>query len=206
MKNHHFRWLVPLTCHTRILMQTTVTVALLLAGPLASAAQVTINPVKDNTIYRGPTRSTGEIFEDNSCGAGAEVYAGVTNDGFNRRALLQFDIAGAVPAGSTINSVTLTTTINRSGDNQNATMTLRPITRLWGEGTVDCGCIRGGGQGAPAGTGRCHLAAGAVPAGQLDQRRRRLRGGQRQRQLSVAATERRVCGAARPWPRTCRTG
>jgi spore coat protein A len=153
MKNDHFRWLAPLVRHRHTLAQTTLAAALLLAAALASAAQVTINPVKDNTIYQGTDPATGEVFEDNSCGAGAEVYAGTTNDGFNRRALLQFDIAGAVPAGSTINSVTLTTTINRSGDNQNATMTLRPLTRLWGEGTVDCGSIRGGGQGAPAGTG-----------------------------------------------------
>ena len=205
MKNHQFRWLVPLTCRTRILMQTTVTVALLLIGPLASAAQVTINPVKDNTIYQGTDPVSGEIFEDNSCGAGAEVYAGVTNDGFNRRALLQFDIAGAVPAGSTINSVTLTTTINRSGDNQNATMTLRPITRLWGEGTVDCGQQRSARQAPLAGQRQtppgCRRSfsrsTGPAPA---------AHGRSAPAPASAAATQPRVCGAARPWPRTCRTG
>ncbi|MEA3273873.1 MAG: DNRLRE domain-containing protein, partial [Pseudomonadota bacterium] len=120
---------------------------------VAQAALVTINPINDTTIYQGTDPVSGEVFEDNSCGAGIDLFSGVTNDGFLRRALLKFDIAGSIPPGSTINGVTLTVDVNRSGDNQDATMTLSPLTQLWGEGVVDCRAIRGGGQGAPADPG-----------------------------------------------------
>ncbi|UCD34906.1 MAG: multicopper oxidase family protein [Nitrospiraceae bacterium] len=118
----------------------------------ALAATVTINPVKDNTIAQGIDPGSGENFEDNSSGACENVFAGVTNDGLLRRSLLQFDIAGNVPAGSTINSVTLTMTVNRAGDNQDAAMFIHRVSKLWGEGTATCG-PRGGGQGDPAGVG-----------------------------------------------------
>jgi spore coat protein A len=136
----------------RIFMSASLAFGLVWATD-ASAATVTIDPSEDNTIYEGTDPGSGEVFEDNSCGAGAEVFAGVTVDGFARRALLRFDIAGAVPAGSTIDRVILTMVGNRSADNQDAVMTLRPVFLGWGEGTVDCGAIRGGGQGAPANAG-----------------------------------------------------
>ena len=60
-----------------------IAAALLLSGALASAAQVTINPVKDNTIYQGTDPVSEEVFEGNSCGAGLEGYAGNTNDGIH---------------------------------------------------------------------------------------------------------------------------
>jgi spore coat protein A len=128
-------------------------VALTLFATAAFAATVSVGPIKDTTLYQGTDPASGEVFEDNSCGAGPEMFAGITADGLVRRAVLAFDIAAAVPAGSTINSVTLTTTINRSGDNQEATMTLHTLTRFWGEGVVDCSGIRGGGKGAPAAPG-----------------------------------------------------
>jgi spore coat protein A len=122
-------------------------------GSAADAATITINPVADTTIYQGVDPVTGEDFEVNSCGAGSNVFAGNTNDGLTRRALILFDVAAAVPAGSTINSVTLTMEINRSGDNQDAPMTVAPVTLGWGEGTVNCDSARGGGTGLPAQTG-----------------------------------------------------
>jgi spore coat protein A len=114
---------------------------------------VTLNPLNDTTIYQGTDPNSGEFFEDNSCGIGTNLFSGITNDGFVRRALLRFDIAAAIPAGSTINSVTLTLTINRSGDNQDAPMELHAIDTDWGEGTVDCDPVRGGGQGLDANPG-----------------------------------------------------
>jgi spore coat protein A len=118
----------------------------------AAAAQVTIDPIRDNTIADGVDPGSGEDFKDNSSGACEYLFSGTTNDTFARRTLLQFDIAGNVPAGSSINSVTLTLTVNRSGDNQDATMTVHPVSLSWGEGTATCG-PRGGGQGDPAGPG-----------------------------------------------------
>ena len=117
-----------------------------------TAATITINPIKDNTIAQGIDPGSGENFEDNSSGACDNIFSGTTNDGFIRRALFQFDIAGNVPAGSIINSVTLTMIVNRSGDNQNAPMAIYPVLKNWGEGTATCG-PRGGGQGDPAATG-----------------------------------------------------
>jgi spore coat protein A len=129
----------------------------------AFAAIARINPEKDNSIYEGndPTQ-TDTNFEDNTCGAGPGIYAGGTNNidpvtglpnPFSRRALLTFDIAGNIPAGATINSVSLTLTIDRSNDNPQRTMTLHPVNKDWGEGTVDCTAVRGGGQGVDANLG-----------------------------------------------------
>lgn len=124
------------------------------SGLCASAAQVTINPLNDNTIYQGTDPVTAENYELNSCGAGSNLFSGQTSDDLLRRALLRFDIAGAIPAGSTINSATLTITVNRSGGNVPQTMTLRPLSQDWGEGTVDCDAGNGGGgRGLPANAG-----------------------------------------------------
>jgi spore coat protein A len=125
---------------------------LALAASAASAATVTIPPSADNTIAQGIDPGSGEDFEDNSSGACEYVFSGTTNDGLLRRALLRFDVAGNVPAGSTVTDVKLTLTYNRSGDNQDASMSLHPLNRAWGEGTATCG-PRGGGQGDPAGAG-----------------------------------------------------
>ncbi|HEX9627200.1 MAG TPA: multicopper oxidase domain-containing protein [Acidiferrobacterales bacterium] len=130
-----------------------LSIALLLSSPGVSAATVTLTSLKDNTIYQGIDPLTGENFEDNSCGGGSDFFAGRTNVGFFRRALLTFDIAAAVPPGSTITRVTLRLNANRSGDIQDAVMTLRPLSLDWGEGTANCDPIRGGGQGIPAGPG-----------------------------------------------------
>ncbi len=68
-------------------------------------------------------------------------------------AVLRFDIAGNVPPGSVINSATLTMTVTRSGDNQDAPMTLHPLSGSWSAGVVNCDAVRGGGQGLDATTG-----------------------------------------------------
>jgi spore coat protein A len=115
----------------------------------AQAAEVTISPSQDNTIAQGTDPGSGEDYEDNSSGACDQLFSGITNDGLLRRLLVQFDIAGSVPAGSTITGVTLTMTVNRSGDNQDRTMGIYPVSLAWGEGTNGCG-PRGGGQGEPA--------------------------------------------------------
>jgi spore coat protein A len=134
----------------RILLFFSLACSPLFAGRDAASATVTINPSQDNTIADGVDPGSAEDFKDNSSGACEYVFSGTTADGFARRALLQFDVAGNVPAGSTINAVTLTLTVNRSGDNQDATMALHPVLVDWGEGSATCG-PRGGGQGDPAG-------------------------------------------------------
>jgi spore coat protein A len=145
MKIHRCRW-------------ESLAITLGLAGGLfgaclpAAAAEVTLTPIADTTIADGVDPGSGEDFTDNSSGACDNLFAGNTSDDFARRALIEFDVAGNVPAGSTINSVTLTVVVNRSGDNQAASMTIAPLTRVFGEGLAGCG-PRGGGQGEPANPG-----------------------------------------------------
>jgi spore coat protein A len=125
---------------------------MLVASP-GLAATVTLNPSADNTLYHGNLDAdpTGTM-EDNSCGGGPDVFSGVTLRDFIRRAVLSFDVAGAIPAGSTIDAVTLTLNSNLSPDTQNIDATLHPISKDWGEGIVDCQ-LSGGGKGLEADPG-----------------------------------------------------
>ncbi|MFT4647583.1 MAG: hypothetical protein ACI9X4_000796 [Glaciecola sp.] len=113
------------------------------ATPIAAAQiTVTLEPSQDNTLYESATGS-------NSNGAGSAGFAGSNSNGSIRRFLLQFDIAGAIPPGSTISSASLDLLCTQvpSGsvsDNYGAHRTLSP----WGEGTSN-----GSGNGAPATTG-----------------------------------------------------
>ncbi|MHB8865244.1 MAG: DNRLRE domain-containing protein [Pirellulaceae bacterium] len=102
--------------------------ATMIATSWASHAQgelIELNPSKDNSIYSE---------SDNSNAAG-ELYAGTTPNLAVRRALLLFDIAGRVPAGATINSVSLALSQTRIGPGVTASFELRPLTAVWGEGT-----------------------------------------------------------------------
>ncbi len=111
-----------------------------LSGSQALAAQVVIGPAKDNTLYEPAT--------DRSCGAGESLVAGRTRNGMLRRATLQFDVAGAIPPGSTIHSVSLALVVQQTQDSQEAPMTLHRARADWGEGLSNCDANDG--QGAPA--------------------------------------------------------
>jgi spore coat protein A len=124
--------------------------ALILAGitlglPAAvSATTVTIPASKDNTLYEN---ATGAV----SNGVGEYLFTGRTKDGLRRRAVIAFDIASNVPAGSTINGVTLQLHLSREA---NTTLRVTSLYRLladWGEGTSNAG--QNEGQGAPSTTG-----------------------------------------------------
>jgi spore coat protein A len=117
---------------------------LALTGMQAYAVTATINPSQDNTL--------AEELPDNSSGTCDWVFSRTTDNGDKRRALLQFDIESAIPPGSTINNVTLSMTVSRGGDHENATMTLHRVTTAWGEGSNGCG-PKGGGQGEAAANG-----------------------------------------------------
>jgi spore coat protein A len=107
----------------------------------ANAATAIINPIMDNTL--------AEELPDNSSGECDSIFSGNTDVLAARRALMQFDIAGTILPGSIINSVNLTMTITRGGNNANGDFSLHRVTTAWGEGTNTCG-VRGGGQGEPA--------------------------------------------------------
>jgi hypothetical protein len=67
---------------------------------VARADSVTLRPSADTTLH--------EYFPDNNLGAQTHFNAGTTQNGPRTHGLVQFDIADALPAGATINSVSLT--------------------------------------------------------------------------------------------------
>ena len=114
-----------------------------LAAPAHAQTPVTLSPSKDNTLF---SESGSE-----SSGVGVSLFVGRTNGGNVRRALVHFDIAGTIPAGSTIDSVVLT--LNMSRTNAGAqTIQLHKLTADWGEGNSNS-AVGGGGRGASAQSG-----------------------------------------------------
>ena len=116
-----------------------LTFVLLLAlvyAPTLHAASVVVQPTKDNTIYDGSVAAG--TLQNNTCGAGPDLFAGTNNSNppKARCALLAFDIVCNIPPGATINAGTLTVMFKLTPDGRQATMTLHPLTRDWGEGTL----------------------------------------------------------------------
>lgn len=86
-------------------------------------------PVADNTLVQDPT---GHL----SNGVGQHLYVGDTAQAQNniRRATLKFDVA-ALPAGSTINSATLTLNMSKSPNSTAQSIAVHRALKDWGEGT-----------------------------------------------------------------------
>jgi hypothetical protein len=123
------------TVHVAILA-----VALMAARP-AGADIVVIPASRDNTLYEDPTGSL-------SNGAGQLFFAGRTSVFTNavRRAVIAFDIAGSVPAGSTIGTVTLTLHVTRVPVLVTDTSAaLHRVLADWGEGASAPAFGEGGG-------------------------------------------------------------
>jgi hypothetical protein len=106
----------------------------------AHAGLTILVAARDNTLIESPS---GE----SSNGAGPAIFAGRTAQPLNsiRRALLAFDLSGAIPAGAVIESVMLELELTQSND-EPAILSLHRVLREWGEGTSSSG----GGPGAPA--------------------------------------------------------
>jgi hypothetical protein len=98
---------------------------LLLFFPGITQLTATFTPSEDNTIYQE---------NDNSNGAGANIFVGTTNNDFVRRALMAFDIS--LPAGASVKAVTLTLVCNRTTSGV-TNISLHKLTSSWGEGTSD---------------------------------------------------------------------
>ena len=132
--------------------------ALLAFAPAATAQQRwTINPDQDNSIYEPPP-GTGR-----SNGAFEGIFAGNTSAGLARRALMRFDIAGNIPAGATITSVSLNLTVTQAPPAvPNHPFTLHPLQSAWGEGASNSGLP--GGLGAAAGPGDATWGMAIMPA------------------------------------------
>ena len=95
----------------------------------ARADQVTLFPGADATLI--------ELKPTNSLGGAGWLAAGLTQNGNTNRALIKFDIATAIPAGSTILDVGVRVTVTRTpvDGNADSLFSLRRILRPWNEGS-----------------------------------------------------------------------
>jgi len=100
--------------------------ALVLAVPLR-ADTVTLAPAQDNTLYGVPL---GNV----SNGKGDFLFAGRTNQSSLRRALLRFDVAAALPPGSTIVSAELRLFMSKTLITLPKDLSLHRVLAAWGEG------------------------------------------------------------------------
>jgi hypothetical protein len=95
----------------------------------AIAAIINLTPSKDNTLYQyDPAEG------DHSNGAGFHFFAGENGMGELRRGVLAFDVAGTIPAGSTITAVSLTMNMSMTPTGAR-TVELHKLLADWGEGT-----------------------------------------------------------------------
>lgn len=114
-------------------------------GYTSELVEVQIGAAKDNTLYESATGSL-------SNGSGEHFFVGQTaaGGGFKiRRGLIAFNIAEKIPAGSSIQSVVLTISMNKTISG-NQTVSLHKLVADWGEGTSEAAF--GEGMGAPATT------------------------------------------------------
>lgn len=126
---------------TRISMWFWIAVGVVSMVTLTHAEVVAIAPSKDNTLYEDPNGAL-------SNGIGQHFFAGRTGITTNvvRRGVIAFDIAGNVPAGATIDSVTLTLRMSRAAFGATAQpFELKRLLADWGEGTSDATFQEGGG-------------------------------------------------------------
>ena len=143
----------------RVLRIGATLLALLCLGTrVARADAVTLSPIKDNTLFEP---IAPDAFADMSDGLGPTMFAGKVKDADAdpgpgtrvalRRAALEFDIAGSIPSGSTIDSVQLTLYCDKVGQSANFNVTLNRLLSEWGEGTSNTGNSQQG-RGEPATT------------------------------------------------------
>ncbi|GAB5519166.1 MAG: hypothetical protein RhofKO_14170 [Rhodothermales bacterium] len=105
---------------------------------------VTVAPSQDNTLFE-----SSSAVEARSNGAGIYLFTGNTNRGALRRTLLQFDVAGSVPAGATVDSVRLELSMSKTVAGTEP-VSVNRMTTAWGEGTSDAAGEEGRGA-TPAG-------------------------------------------------------
>lgn len=107
------------------------------------ADTIVIEASKDNTLYQ----STGFPISN---GLGTYIFAGKTNSGEIRRAVVRFDIAANIPAGSVINSASLSMRMSRTIVGS-MPVSVRPVLASWGEGASVATGGQGGGAAAEPG-------------------------------------------------------
>jgi hypothetical protein len=121
--------------------------SMFVASP-ASAVTMTFGAAKDATLYESVTGSLSGGGEDGFF-AGRTVQVAAEDA---RRALIQFNLS-SIPAGSTINSVSLRLSVIRTNAASARPMTLHRLLGEWGEGTTVDADRPNGGSGGPAANG-----------------------------------------------------
>ncbi|MFW2387110.1 MAG: lysyl oxidase family protein [Polyangiales bacterium] len=102
-----------------------------------TAINTMLVPFKDNTLYES-------ISGDLSNGEGDYLFVGLTGDSSRRRALMAFDVARDIPAGSIIHAATLTLHMSRTVG-QTRDVSLHRLNSDWNEGSSHAGGEEGGG-------------------------------------------------------------
>jgi len=106
--------------------------ALALTAPVAVFAapaagdEITLLPTADATIYE-------DTFGNSGNGSGEYLHTGQDASGAVKRSLLRFDIAGALPAGATIDAVSLRMFCSRTTSGAVSVGLYRALDD-WGEG------------------------------------------------------------------------
>jgi hypothetical protein len=109
---------------------------------VARAETVNLGASKDNTLYEPVISGEDVIIFSN--GSGSHFFAGTTAAPDLRRGLLAFDLAGQLPAGAQITSVSLR--LNMSRTISGATdVSLHRVLADWGEGESTASGNEGGG-------------------------------------------------------------
>ena len=139
MKSADFLWRQPVGALALLLLIGSPDGARAAARPPAAGANtstVVLTPVRDNTLFSTGTTSNG---------AGGFVFSGRTGQGTMQRAVLAFDVEGAVPGGAKIITASLSLHLVQTSSGPQV-HTLHRVLADWGEGTSSSG----GGSGAPA--------------------------------------------------------
>jgi hypothetical protein len=120
----------------RFLSMAAAALAAVCAPSLADS--VSIPPSRDNTLIESDVTL--------SCGSGP-LFGGRTSIDGSRRIVIRFNVAGSIPAGSTINSAALEMSITRAGRSARSTDSyeLHRLLADWGEGASSCAGGSGGG-------------------------------------------------------------
>jgi hypothetical protein len=155
----------------RIASRAAILVLACLGCEALHAEVLVFNPIADTSLI--------EIAPDANLGGAAFFNAGTTGHatGFRNRALMQFALSETIPAGSIINSATLTLDVVRqpAADLAPSTFGLHRVFTAWGEGDKMPEFEGSPGLGAPATAGEATWlfrflggAAWAEPGGQAD--------------------------------------
>jgi PKD repeat protein len=111
----------------------------------ADPVTVDLDAAKDATLHQENSNLAN--------GSGSFLFTGLTgaqNGGAERRALVAFDIAGSVPAGSMITAVSLELRMSKTSSGTQ-TVELRRVTESWSEGSSNASANEGAGADAVAG-------------------------------------------------------